>query len=143
MQLDHPRYLLLSKDGPFLQYILVQQFPVDRPFQNTKKRFREGMLPQEAARVIIDDMASDPGLCNFQLIRSEPAALDSLDGFRLLFTYENPQGLIYKTLYYGFIAGRTYYSIRYNAAQRHYYEKDLDTFDQTLGSFRILADPAA
>ena len=137
MQLDTDRDLLLSRDGPFLQYILVQQSSVDRSFQNTKKRFREGMLPQEAAEVVVADMTSDRALRNFHLLASDPVCVDGHDGFRLVFTYQNPDGLTYKTIYYGFIAGGTYYSIRYNAAERHYFEKDLGTFQQVLGSFHI------
>jgi hypothetical protein len=137
MRLDTDHYLLLSKDGPFLQYILVQQFPVERPFQHTARRFRKEMLPQETAEVILDDMASDQAIQNVHLLASEPATLHELQGFRLLFTYENPNGLTYKTLYYGFIKQGTFYSIRYNAAERYYFEKDLGTFQSVLSSLQF------
>ena len=38
-----PQYVnkyLITKDGPFLQYVLIQQRPIDRPFKNTKKKLR-------------------------------------------------------------------------------------------------------
>ena len=46
---------LITKDGVFLQYVLIQQRPIDRPYRNTKKRLNRAMLPQEAAGVIIDE----------------------------------------------------------------------------------------
>ena len=40
---------LLTKDGPYLQYVLIQQRPLNKAFRYTKKKISAGMLPQEAA----------------------------------------------------------------------------------------------
>ena len=53
-----PQYVnkyLITKEGPFLQYVLIQQRPIDRIFKNTQKKLRQQMLPLESTRIIIDD----------------------------------------------------------------------------------------
>lgn len=137
MRLKANKHLLMSRDGPFLQYILVQERPIDRPFKHTKKKIQRGMLPQEAAGVILDEMSSDRAVFNLSVIGNSPATVDGHEGFRIVFTYSSSEGLEFKTIYYGLIIGETFYSIRYNAAERHYFQKELETFQQVLASFAI------
>jgi hypothetical protein len=137
MRLKANRYLLISRDGPFLQYVLVQERPIYRPFKHTKKKIQNGMLPQEAAEVILDEISSDPAVFNFSLIENIPTTIDGHEGFRIVFKHSNTDGLQFKTIYYGLIIGETFYSIRYNAAERHYFQKELETFQQVLASFAI------
>jgi hypothetical protein len=137
MKLKTDDYLLLSKDGPFLQYVLVQQRHTDKAFRHTRKKLRKGMLPQEAAQVIIDEIASDRSVLSFQMIGNFPASVNGYDGFRLAFTHRNRDGVLFKTLYYGFLAEDWFYAIRYNAAQRYYFDKDIETFEKILSSFEL------
>ncbi|MGB5748486.1 MAG: hypothetical protein WBM69_16015 [Desulfobacterales bacterium] len=136
-----PQYVnkyLITKDGPFLQYVLIQQRPVDRPFKHTQKKFRNRMLPLEAAQIIIDEIASDRNITNFTVVENAPANIDGHDGFKILFTYKDKKGSEFKTLYFGFISGGSYYNLRYNAAMRHYYDKDIADFKQILTSFKLV-----
>ena len=136
-----PKHLdkyLITKDGVFLQYVLIQQRPIDRPYRNTKKKLNKGMLPQEAAGVIIDEIASDRRIYNFNVIENAPAIIDGREGFKILFTYKDKKGSTFKTLYYGVISGDSFYNLRYNAAMRHYFEKDITTFEQILSSFKVV-----
>lgn len=130
-------YLLVSKDGPFLQYVLIQERDVQQPFGHTTKRLRSGMLAQEAAQVIIDEISSDHGVYDFRVVENRPARINGLDGFNLLFTHKNRDGLLFRTQYYGFLAGSRFYAIRYNAAERYYFEKDLKAFEGILSSFQV------
>ena len=139
MKLNTERYLFITRDGPFLQYMLIQERPIDKAFQNTKKRIKRGMLPQEAAEVIIDEIISDQLVLHFEVIENNPAIIDRYDGFRIVFTYKNRDGLRFQTIYCGFIVGEWFYSIRYTAAQRDYFEKDIETFHKVLDSFRLTA----
>ena len=134
---------LITKDGVFLQYVLIQQRPIDRPYRNTKKKLNKGMLPQEAAGVIVDEIASDRRIHSFNVIENAPAIIDGREGFKILFTYKDKKGSTFKTLYYGFISGDSFYNLRYNAAIRHYFEKDITTFEQILSSFRVVKDKTA
>jgi hypothetical protein len=140
MMLDTDRYLLISGDGPFLQYVLIQDRPLDRPFRNTKKKFNRRMLPQEAADVVIDEITSDQSVLNFEIIENVPTRIHGHDGFRVVFTYKNRDGLKLKTIYDGFLAGESFYNIRYTAVNRYYFEKDIEAFRKLLESFRLIED---
>ena len=134
---EYTNKYLITKDGPFQQYVLIQQRPLSKTFRNTKKKIRAGMLPQEAAGIIIDELASDRYLMNFKVIENAPATVDGHAGFKILFTYTDKKGSRFKTLYYGIIDGGSFYTIRYCAAMQNYFEKDIATFEQILSSFRL------
>jgi len=131
---------LLTKDGPYLQYVLIQQRPLNKPFRNTKKKIRMGMLPQEAAGIIIDELASDRYLMNFSVIENAPATVDGHAGFKILFVYKDKKESQFKTLYYGFISGNFFFNLRYSAAARHYFDKDIDDFEKIVSSFQRIND---
>lgn len=136
-----PQYVdkyFITKDGPFLQYVLIQQRPIDRPFRNTKKKLRKRMLPLVSSRIIIDEIASDRNITNFKVVENSPAIIDGHAGFKILFTYMDKKGSMFKTLYYGFVSDNTFFNLRYNAATRHYYDKDIADFQQILNSFKLV-----
>lgn len=137
MRLKTEEYLLISRDGPFLQYILLHERPTTRPFQHTKKRLKSGMLPQEAADVIVSELASDPSLFDFRVLENAPAMLGRRDGFGIEFAYRDRNGLRLRTKYYGLLQGKWFYSLRYTAPQRYYFEKDMETFEKVLKSFKF------
>jgi hypothetical protein len=137
MRLDTEGYLFMSKDGPFLEYIMVQERPLDRGFQHTRKKLDSDMLPSEAAEVIVDEISSDRAILNFKLVENLPATVAGRDGFKLFFTYANRDGLRMKTLYYGLVQAHRFYSIRYTAAARYYCQKHMGTFEEVLKTFRV------
>ena len=135
-----PQYInryLITKDGAFNQYVLIQQRPIDRPFKKTGKKLRKGMLPLESSKIIVDEIAADRNIMNFDLIENSPATISGHAGFKILFSYRDKNGAEYKTLYYGFIRGDSFFNIRYSAA-RQYYDKDLADFKRILNSFKLL-----
>lgn len=134
---EHIDRYLITKDGPFLQYVLIQERPLDRPFRHTQKIIRSGMLPQEAAGIIIDELASDRYLTNFRLIENAPAVVAGYDGFRILFYYKDKKGVEFKTLYYGFLNGDSFFNLRYCAPMQRYFEKDLPTFEKMIVTFKL------
>jgi hypothetical protein len=98
------------------------------------------MLPQEAAGIIVDELASDRYLMNFKLIENAPVTVDGHPGFKILFTYKDKKGSEFKTLYYGFIRGNSFYNLRYCAALRHYFDKDKPDFERIISSFQLVND---
>jgi hypothetical protein len=138
MRLRTPTYEMLSKDGPYLQYVLVQAQPVDHRFRFTQRKLTPHMLPHEAAQVILANLASDPQLEQFTLISNEPAALNHKLGFKLIYTHTDPFDVELRTIYLGAINGDVYFHLRYTAASRHYFSKDLSDFEQIHRSLRIL-----
>jgi len=139
----HTNKYFITKDGVFLQYVLIQQRPIDRPYRNTKKKLNKGMLPQESAGVIIDEIASDRRIFNVNVIENAPAIIDGHEGFKILFTHKDKKGSTFKTLYFGFISGDSFFNLRYSAAMRYYFEKDIAAFEQILSSFKVVKDTAA
>jgi hypothetical protein len=137
MKFDSDSYLLISRDGPFLQYIFVESRNLEAPFVHTRRRMNSTMLPQEAAEVILDDLSLDRAVRTLHVLENAPARIAHQDGFTLLFTYRNGDGLAVKTRYCGFIKDRMFYSIRYTAAERYYFDKDLGTFKRVLASFKL------
>jgi hypothetical protein len=137
-KLDTRKYLMITKDGPFSQYILVQQRHVDKPFKHTRRAINKGMLPQELAEVILDEIISDRAVLNFRVIENIPAAVNQYDGFRIMFTYETKDGLKFTTIYYGFLQREWFYNLRYNAGERHYSDEDVETLGKVLSSFKIV-----
>lgn len=133
---EYTNKYLITKDGPYLQYVLIQQRPLDRSFRYTQKKIKSGMLPQEAAGIIIDELASDRFLISFKVMENAPATVDGQAGFKILFTYNDKKGSQFKTLYYGLISGASFYNLRYCAAMRHYFEKDIAEFEQIISSFK-------
>ena len=129
---------MITKDSPFLQYILIQRRPIYRQFKNTKKKLKKEMLPHEVARVIIDEIAADSRVQNFKVTENMPATVCKHDGFKLLFSYKDEKGTSYQTMYYGFIDGDAFYNLRYNAARQYYLEKDIKIFERILYSFKLL-----
>ncbi len=136
-EVNSRRHFMMTKDGPFKQYILIQQRHVEEPFRHTKRTFDRGMLPQEAAEVVLDEIASDRSVLNFRVIENIPAKLSLYDGFKVVFTYRTSKGLGFKTIYQGLLKGDWFYSIRYNVSETHDSPKEFETFEKVLNSFKI------
>lgn len=139
MRLNTDDYLFITKDGPALQYIMVQRFQCDSELKHTKKKFRRGMLPNEVAEIVIDNNRSNQDVLNLKVESNKPAKIDGRSGFELTFTYKDKDELEYKSLYYGFLEGEWFYGIRYNAPQRHYYQKEIKTFEKFLSTLKVSA----
>jgi hypothetical protein len=134
-------YLLVTRDGALLQNIIITSLEIDKGLEYTKKKLKKDMLPQEVAEVIIDDLTSNPNVLNLVVIENTPAKISGHQGFKLLFTFRNREGVKYKSVYYGFIAGGKFYGIRYTAAERYYFDKDIKIFERVAESFKLINEP--
>ncbi len=137
MELNSTDYLLISKDGPFLQYMFAQRRQMDQPFQHSKIRLQKGMTPEEAAKVLLNEFTSDHSLYGLEVTAQSLVEIGGHQGFRIQFSYENQTGPRIKTIYYGFLDGDSFYNIRYSAAERYYFDKDVEVFFQFVKSFRV------
>ena len=137
MRVRSAPYLLSTRDGLALQNIAIERLDVREPLKNTKKRLQPGMTPMEAAEVALDSLALRPGVNDLEIAEIAPATIDGLDGFRAVCVYKDQSGIKYKTVYCGVISGPWFYAVRYTAAERQYFQKDLDTFESVLSGFRL------
>lgn len=131
--------LFITKEGGYKQFVLIRERPLAQPFQFTQKTMRQGMLPEEAAEIVVNEILADSHIRNFSLLENMPARIAGNSGFRLTFVYTDADGFVFKTLYYGFINGNTFYNLRYAATQEEYFQKDLKTFEEVFKSFKLVA----
>lgn len=140
MHLSMPESEMLTKNGPYLEYMLIQSRPLEKKFRFTKQVLDPGMLPHEVAQLIVDNLSSDPRFRSFQLLASEPVAAANRTGFKLTYSHLDKYGVAMKTIYYGFLLPDRFFNIRYTAAQRHYFEQGLPAFNTVFSSLQLPCD---
>lgn len=133
----------ITRDGLNLQQIGIGRIALDSDLPHTKRKVSKNMLPQEIAEVILDNIRSNPGMTNLQIVENTAASVGGNQGFKLLYSYKTKGGLIVKAAYYGLTVGSWHYYILYEAPQRHYFDRDYATFEQIKNSFRILRKESA
>jgi hypothetical protein len=138
MRSDTGKDMLLTKDGVLLQNIVIERMAVDEEFKHTKRKLSREVLPQDAANIIIDNIGSDQEVLNFEVIENNPVEINESPGFKIVYMYKNKDGLRFKRIYYGFVNGEWFYGISYTAALRHYFEKDLKSFEEIFKSFKLI-----
>lgn len=138
MRLNSDKYLLLTRDGVLLQNILVENIGVNDPLKHTKKKFRKGMLPLEATEVIVDNIASNSEVHNFEVKESKSAKVAGESGFRVSYSYKTVGGLKMQGVVYGVMHGEWFYLIRYAAPKRHYFDRDLKAFERVVASAHLI-----
>ena len=138
MRMNKEEFLLITRDGTALQAITIDRTSIAAPLKHTKKNLAKGMLPQEVAETVIDNISSNKAVQNFELRENSPATIGGQQGFKLVYSYRPSGGLKKKVIVYGFLAGEWFYEFRYSAAERYYFEKDLEIFNKFMASFRLL-----
>lgn len=136
-RLNVAKFVILTRDDPYRQYILAQERSLEKPFRNTRKTFRANILPIEAAEIVVDELNADEKLIDIEIHTVAPADINGGEGFKILFSYKDENGSAYKTLYYGFFQGGFYYSLRYNALAQLYRSEDVRDFHAVIDSFRL------
>jgi hypothetical protein len=134
--------LFLTKDGGYKQFVLIRERPLAEPFTFSQRTMRNGMMPEEAAELIVNEIIADTNISNFSLLENVPARIAGHSGFRLTFLYTDADGFVFKTIYYGLIKGNAFFNIRYAATQDDYFQRDLKTFQQVFESFNLAATKA-
>jgi hypothetical protein len=131
-------FLFLTRDGAALQSITIESIHASSQLKHTKKKLRNGMLPLEAAEVILDNISSNPKIHGLEVIENRSVKIDNRPGFRTVYTFKNSDGLKVKGVVYGFMQGEWLYELKYMAAQRYYFDRDLKLFEKVAGSARLL-----
>lgn len=136
-QVNTPKFYILTKDGPFSQYILVQQRPIDKPFAHNQRILSRNMSPQEVAEVFLDEMRNDEAVRNFRLVENRTTRVNQHEAFKLVFTYQDKDGLSFQTYMYGFLNQNWFYTLRYNADLTCYCNQDIEEFHKFVKSFKV------
>jgi hypothetical protein len=138
MRLNAQEDVLVTRDGLLLQHMSIERALVDKPLKNTKKTLTRGMQPQAVAEVIIDNFVSSDRMLDVKILENRPVQVAQQRGFRLVYTHRDKNGLRFKSVLHGFLVGDVFYAIRYTAAERYYFAKDLPAYEQVLASFRLI-----
>ena len=138
MRLNAQEDVLVTRDGLLLQHMSIERALVDKPLKNTKKTLTRGMQPQAVAEVIIDNFVSSDRMLDVKILENRPVQVAQQRGFRLVYTHRDKNGLRFKSVLHGFLVGEVFYAIRYTAAERYYFAKDLPAYEQVLASFRLI-----
>jgi len=128
--------LTATRDGLGLQAIILLKRPVDQGFNNTKKKAAPGIIPQELAELVLDDLRAAPNFIDLQVVENSPGTLDGVSGYKLVVRYRTEAGLPKQAVYYGCLEKGLLYTLIYKAPQRHYYGLDLPTFEAVKNSFK-------
>ncbi len=151
-----------TRDGVFLQNIIIErihvaqveqsdgmypmaafsskQWPV-RTAKYLKKRFTTGMSPKDAADVVLSSRANNAGIIDLKTGEITVQSVAGYRGFKTMYDFRvdiEGRKTPYRTLSYGFMLDDWFYGISYTAAQHYYFQKDEDTFNLFLQSFRVI-----
>jgi len=130
------RGVTITREGTMLQSIRVGFMDLEQVFPNTKKTLNEKMLPQEAAEVVADNFRMAEGVLDFKIIENVPAEVGGHPGFKILLDYKMDNRLWLRRMLYGTILNDHFYYLHYHAPRRHYFERDLNTFQNMVDSFQ-------
>ena len=133
--------LLMTRDGVSLQYIRIERVAVGDELKHTKKKFVKGMSPRDVAKVELDEVRSDQGMRNFELVENAPFQVAGFPGFKLVYSFRAVNGLRLKRIHYGVLVRDGVYRVQYQAPARYYFEKDLATFERVRESIKLTDKP--
>ncbi len=127
----------ITKDGLLLQQISIGRISADEEFPHTKKKLSPGMLIQEAAEVVVDDLRINRKITNQVILENVPTKVGGHSGFKLHYSYRTKDALKMEGIYYGTMVDNWLYYLLYEAAAQHYFDKDLALFEKIKSSFQI------
>lgn len=129
--------LILTRDGIWLENIVIMRQKFDKKLQYTKEKFVKGMLPEEICEVIVGNLKADKSMGNLEIIENMPVKISGIDGFKLVYTFTNEDGLKMKCIHYGFAHGDWVYEFSYTATLWNYFDKELAEFNKMAASFTL------
>jgi len=132
--------LIVSRDGPDLQQIVVRAASHAKAFPNIERESRADMLPSELSAMFVAELKKKypDGLPSLKIERDEPAQLDGHEGFFLQLAYSTDSGVRYGMLVYGAASEKGFVSISFDAPLIHFFERDRAVFERTSASLKLL-----
>lgn len=127
----------VTRDGPALNYILVNRQPHDRKLPRTKRETRADMLPHELAELAIAEWKSSEATANLEVLSNTPAQLDGKPAVRVHIRYKNDRGLPIERVMLGMVDTKGRLSILYEAPAIVYFQRGLADFEAMVASVRF------
>lgn len=129
--------LVATRDGFNLQTIAITRVDPGKALAHTKKQVAKGMRPDELAEVLLDDLRASGVANGLAVLDTRPLVIGGSPGFRTTVAFKDSWGMKVKMVICGTIVGDRGFRITYVAPARHYFDKDLATFDQAVAAFQI------
>ncbi len=129
--------LFVTRDGPALNYIVVNRQPHDRKLPRTKRETRADMLPHEVAELAIAEWKSSESTANLQVLSNVPVMLDGKSAVRVHIRFKNDRGLPIERVLVALVDTKGRLSIQYEAPAIVYFQRGLADFDALVASVRF------
>lgn len=127
----------VTRDGPTLNYIVVNRQPHDRKLPRTKRETRADMLPHEVAELAIAEWKRTESTANLDVLSNTPATLGGKPAVRLHIRYKNDRGLPIERIMIGLVDAKGRLSIQYEAPAIVYFQRGLADFEAMVASLRF------
>jgi hypothetical protein len=127
----------ITRDGPALNYIVVNRQPHDRKLPRTQRKTRADMLPHELAELALAEWKNTAATANLELLTSTPMMLGGRPAARVHIRYRNERGLPIERVLVSLVDTRGRLSILYEAPAIVYFQRGLADFESLLASVRF------
>jgi hypothetical protein len=128
--------LMITRDGLGVQHISVAFLTGDKIFPKTKQAFSVDVAPQELAQRVVGELRQTPEMSGLEIKNVAPATVAGKPGFRALVEWRNERGAAFQRVVAGSAVDGGLLIVQYHALKRHFYERDLKTFESVLASAR-------
>ena len=129
--------LFVTRDGPALNYIVVNRQPHDRKLPRTKRETRADMLPHELAELAIAEWKSTEPTANLEVISNAPFPLGGKPAVRVHIRYKNDRGLPIERVMVALVDAKGRLSLQYEAPAIVYFQRGLADFEAMVASVRF------
>lgn len=129
--------IVLTRNGLALERIEVARLPATEAFPHIEQGATESHLASELANFMIADMKKSGDLNNLEVEGIAPDNIAGHNGFRVHARYANAKGLYIERLYYGFVKGKDFYYLAYEAPKLHYFYEYVEDFIGVVNSLQL------
>ena len=126
--------LRLTREGVTLQQITIAKTALEN------MKLSRNVLAKEVADFTIDNIRLNPYMTDSRIVETRELMVSGYPSFNLIYTFKTQRGLTMKGSYYGVLAGRYCYYLVYESPARHYFDKDVSTFEKIKDSFGVLTN---
>ncbi len=127
----------VTRDGPALNYIVVNRQPHDKKLPHTKRETRADMLPHEIAELTLAEWKSAESTANLEVISNAPVMLGGRPAVRVHVRFKNDRGLPIERVMVALVDTKGRLSIQYEAPAIVYFQRGLADFEAMVASVRF------
>lgn len=129
--------VFVTRDGPALNYIVVDRQSHDRKLPRTQRATTPDMLPHELGELAIAEWRRNEATANLQVLANAPTRIGGRPAVRVHVRYKNERGLPIERLMVALVDARGRLSLLYEAPAIVYFQRGLADFEAMLASVRF------